>query len=75
MDNMVVAMGVQSKDGVPLMFECLYIWFVYVCLMLAHPICLCLVMIVYAVHESKRCCRWIWWDVESERGPSCGFST
>jgi len=29
-------------------------------ILLAHPICLCLAMIVYVVHGSNRCCRWIW---------------
>jgi len=37
-------------------------------IMLAHPICLCLAMIVYAVHVSRWCCRWIWWGVSLERG-------
>jgi len=36
--------------------------------MLAHPICLCLAMIVHAVHVSKGYCRWIWWGLGSEHG-------
>jgi len=36
--------------------------------MLAHPIYLCLAMIVYAVHESRWYCKWIWWGIELERG-------
>jgi len=31
--------------------------------MFAHPICLCLAIIVYALHESRGCCRWFWWGV------------
>jgi len=31
--------------------------------MLTHPICLCLAMIVYVVHESRCYCRWIWWGL------------
>jgi len=31
--------------------------------LLAHPIYLCLAMIVYAVHGSRWCCRWIWWGI------------
>jgi len=37
-------------------------------ILLAHPISLCLVMIVYAVRESRRCCRWIWWVIEPKQG-------
>jgi len=29
----------------------------------AHPIYLCLALIMYAVHRSSRCCRWIWWGI------------
>jgi len=29
--------------------------------LLAHPICL--EMIVYVVHRSRSCCRWIWWGI------------
>jgi len=36
--------------------------------MLAHPICLCLAMIVYAVHVSIWYCRWFWWGIGLERG-------
>jgi len=36
--------------------------------MLANLICLYLAMIMYAVHGSKWCCRWIWWAIASERG-------
>jgi len=36
-----------------------YAIFIYMCNMLAHPICLCLAMIVYAVHRSRCYCRWI----------------
>jgi len=32
-------------------------------ILLAHPICLCLAMIVYEVHGSRRCCRSIWWGL------------
>jgi len=28
-------------------------------ILLVHPICLCLAMIVYMVHGSRWCCRWI----------------
>jgi len=28
-------------------------------ILLAHSICLCLAMIVYAVYVSRWCCRWI----------------
>jgi len=31
--------------------------------LLAHPICLCLAMIVYAVHVSRWWCRWSWWGL------------
>jgi len=27
-------------------------------ILLAHPICLCVAMIVYAVYVSRWCCRW-----------------
>jgi len=37
-------------------------------LLLAHFICLYLAMIVYAVHVSKWCCKWIWWGIEPVRG-------
>jgi len=36
--------------------------------LLAHPICLCLAMIVYAVHVSRWWCRWSWWGLAAERG-------
>jgi len=42
-----------------------YAIFICMCNMLAHPICLCLAMIVYAVHGSKCYCRWIWWGLET----------
>jgi len=32
-------------------------------LLLAHPICLCLAMIVYALHVSRWYYRWIWWGI------------
>jgi len=44
---------------------------IYVMIIWAHPICLCLAMIVYAVHVSRGYCRWSWWDLESEWG-YCG---
>jgi len=34
-------------------------FYVYDVQLLAHLICLCLAMIVYAIHGSKGCCRWI----------------
>jgi len=36
------------------------------CNLLAYPINLCLAMIVYAVHESRWYCRWIWWGLGTE---------
>ena len=47
----------------------LYIHFV---IFLTHPICLCLTMIVYAVHVSIWCCRWSWWGLAAEWGKSLG---
>jgi len=35
----------------------------YVLIILAHPICLCLAMIVYTVHGSIWYCRWSWWGL------------
>jgi len=43
----------------------LYYKYVY---LLAHPIYLCVAMIVYAVYVSRWCCRWIWSGVAPERG-------
>jgi len=40
---------------------------------LAHPICLCLAMIVYAVHVSKWYCRWSWWGLAAEWGKAWEF--
>jgi len=40
------------------MYE-LYMFYI----LLAHPICLCLAIIMYAVHGSRWCCRWIWWGI------------
>jgi len=41
-------------------------------ILLAHLICLCLAMIVYAIHGSRWCCRWIWWGLAAERGKTHG---
>jgi len=46
------------------LYEYINIWFI----LLAHPICLCLAIIVYAVHGSIWCYRWIWWGLATERG-------
>jgi len=32
-------------------------------ILLAHPIYLCLAMIMYAIHRSRWCCRWIRWGL------------
>jgi len=37
-------------------------------ILLAHPIYLCVAMIIYAVYVSRWCYRWIWWGLELERG-------
>jgi len=47
----------------------IYMIGVYLCVIfLAHPICLCLAMIMYAVHVSIWYCRRSWWGLGSERG-------
>ena len=63
------------KEGLCYWYIVLSIIHVYVCLvyfyvfrLLAHPICLCLAMIVYAVHVSRWWCRWSWWGLAAERG-------
>jgi len=36
----------------------------YMFIILAHPICFCLAMIVYAIHMSRwHGCRWFWWSL------------
>jgi len=49
----------------------LYMWFNCE----AHPICVCVAMIVYAVHGS-RCwwCKWLWCSLVAERGLTWGNS-
>jgi len=32
-------------------------------ILLDHPICLYVTMIVYAIYVSRWCCRWSWWGV------------
>ena len=52
---MVVAMQDKRRDFI-LMYFIIYIYMfgVYLCVIsLAHPICLCLTMIVYVVHVSR----------------------
>jgi len=41
----------------------MYVLVYMIILLLAHPICLCLAMIVYAIRVSRWCCRWIWWGI------------
>jgi len=60
------------------MFYLLYmymcVWYIFICFfLLAHLICLCLAMIVYAIHVSMWWCRWSWWGLATERGWSWDF--
>jgi len=41
----------------------MYVIDIYVFIILAHLICLCLAMMVYAVHVSREYCRWNRWSV------------
>jgi len=54
---MVVALRNKRQDCVIDVFYHLYIcicvWYTFMFYLLAHPICLCLAMIVYAVHVSR----------------------
>jgi len=64
----------KSKDGIPLVWLCCNIsnCMVNMFIFLAHPICLYMAMIVYAVHRSIWCCMWIWWSLSAERGKLLG---
>ena len=54
MVNLVVAMCFEIKGWFSFGVFVIYVLLVYMLIsLLAHPICLCLVMIVYAVYVSK----------------------
>jgi len=51
------------------MYMC--VWYIFTLFyLLAHPICLCLAMILYAVYVSRWWCRWSWWGLAAETGLS-----